>query len=242
MLTHTHISGLNVHLNDIGFDHDVPECFLTVLQRAEEKIAAYAPDMLFQPGHDTFYNRLTSHQKRVALDAAHFMKTIDYPQKTVHAIYSSLLIHDIGKIHPDYNDPYIWNRPTKAEAHAEKPEKQKHTLRGVDFFNQLIKETCPELSDHPHMDITRAIIMLHHERINGQGYPYQIADLPEWLQIVGIVDTYDGDAILRGGQTPRTPEQILFRMSGQAEDAPKFIEAFNEDLLEAYTSYKLEHS
>ncbi len=76
------------------------------------------------------------------------------------------------------------------------------------------------------------IILAHHERIDGKGYPRGLAgdDIPELARIISVADTYD---VMTARDSYRTPTssheaiQELRRVSGKQLDA-RFVEVFIE--------------
>jgi putative nucleotidyltransferase with HDIG domain len=76
------------------------------------------------------------------------------------------------------------------------------------------------------------IILAHHERIDGKGYPRGLAgdDIPELARIISVADTYD---VMTARDSYRTPTssyeaiQELRRVAGKQLDA-RFVEVFIE--------------
>jgi putative nucleotidyltransferase with HDIG domain len=76
------------------------------------------------------------------------------------------------------------------------------------------------------------IILAHHERIDGKGYPRGLAgdDIPELARIISVADTYD---VMTARDSYRTPTssyeaiQELRRVAGKQLDA-RFVEVFVE--------------
>jgi HD-GYP domain-containing protein (c-di-GMP phosphodiesterase class II) len=76
------------------------------------------------------------------------------------------------------------------------------------------------------------IILAHHERIDGKGYPRGLAgdDIPELARIISVADTYD---VMTARDSYRTPistyeaMQELRRVAGKQLD-PRFVEVFIE--------------
>ena len=76
------------------------------------------------------------------------------------------------------------------------------------------------------------IILAHHERVDGKGYPRGLAgdDIPELARIISVADTYD---VMTARDSYRTPVstyeamQELRRVAGKQLDA-RFVEVFIE--------------
>lgn len=84
-------------------------------------------------------------------------------------------LHDIGKIGVSKE---VLNKPGKLTA-VEFDEVKQHTVFGYNILKALEQ---PELLD---------ITLLHHERIDGKGYPYGRRDYPLLVHIMQISDVWD---------------------------------------------------
>ena len=179
--------------------------------------------------------KFAAHHMRVAADGLGFFMHLGYSMACCLNIKSALLIHDIGKTH-DLYDPSIWTLATRPNE-EERAEKRLHTRRGVDLLDQAVKGT--PIEDHKHIDLCRAVILYHHERLNGSMYENR-TDLPLWLQAVSIVDTFDGDRVRHPHQDHRrSPQETIERMMAEGDDGEKYEGAFDHDLLEKFAEYKL---
>jgi putative nucleotidyltransferase with HDIG domain len=86
------------------------------------------------------------------------------------------------------------------------------------------------------------IILAHHERIDGKGYPRGLEgdDIPELARIISVADTYD---VMTARDSYRTPTssyeaiQELRRVSGKQLDA-RFVEVFIELLEDQDVSFR----
>jgi HD-GYP domain-containing protein (c-di-GMP phosphodiesterase class II) len=89
------------------------------------------------------------------------------------------LIHDIGKM---LIPQEIYHKPGKLSEN-EFIEMQNHTLYGY----KILKETLKFEKD------TAEIALLHHERMDGLGYPNQLSEnkIPIFAKIVGVTDVFD---------------------------------------------------
>ena len=100
-------------------------------------------------------------------------------------IYDSSILHDIGKVGiPDH----ILLKPG-----ALTPEEfeviKTHTVIGYDS----LKEPSEELGENSFLDMAKDIILYHHERWDGKGYPHRLEGnkIPLSARIVSIGDVYD---------------------------------------------------
>lgn len=89
------------------------------------------------------------------------------------------ILHDIGKMKVDNK---ILNKPAKL-TYEEFEEMKKHPLYGYD----IVKE-AQEISED-----TKKAILLHHERTDGSGYPYNLPEnrISLYAKVIAIADTYD---------------------------------------------------
>ena len=105
----------------------------------------------------------------------------------IENIFVFSVLHDIGKIGlPDC----ILLKPgclTEEEYSIMKT----HTLKGKLLINQLLDDF--ELSAMPHIDILRNIAELHHEAMDGSGYPYgrKAENIPIEARIIAVADIFD---------------------------------------------------
>ncbi len=110
-------------------------------------------------------------------------------------IATGALLHDIGKV--GIKDEVLL-KPSKL-SESEMKEMKKHPLIGknlldtVDFFKE-----------------TSDIALLHHERIDGKGYPFGLVgkDIPDYVKIVAISDSFDAMFSERVYKTKMTIEEI----------------------------------
>lgn len=96
-------------------------------------------------------------------------------------------LHDIGK----YRIPDNILFSTKRFTDQERQVMNKHPEYGVGIVEEMQKHFGFEESDD--IFILKNIILYHHERIDGKGYPYQITanDIPLEARIVAVADVFD---------------------------------------------------
>lgn len=99
-------------------------------------------------------------------------------KETVHDISVGCLLHDLGlrNLTIEYQEQDINTLSEK-----ELIEYKKHPVYG---YNALKNEKW--LSN-----ISKEIVLCHHERINGSGYPLQASEISYETKIVGVCDTFD---------------------------------------------------
>jgi putative nucleotidyltransferase with HDIG domain len=135
-------------------------------------------------------------------------------------VHSAALLHDIGKfVLPDS----ILKSGRRRLSDAEWEEIKKHPYEGARIVSQI--DGYQPIGE---------IILAHHERIDGEGYPRGLAgdEIPELARVISVADTYD---VMTARDTYREPvssyEAVieLRRVSGTQLDA-RFVEAFVEVL------------
>ncbi len=101
---------------------------------------------------------------------------LDYD--TVHDIGVGCLLHDIGLRYILVD--YVGIDPDSMKE-KDSVEYKKHTVYGYSDFKA---ETWLN-------DLSKQIILSHHERIDGSGYPLKITDIPVPVEIAAICDLFD---------------------------------------------------
>jgi len=118
------------------------------------------------------------HQNRVAALAASIAERMNIPADRVLAIYISGLIHDLGMMAVPSDIICKSDRLSALELELIKmhPQTGFDILKDMDFYLPITK-----------------IILQHHERINGSGYPkgLKIEDILVEARIVAVADTID---------------------------------------------------
>jgi putative nucleotidyltransferase with HDIG domain len=140
----------------------------------------------------------------------------DSEQRLVH---TAALYHDVGKV-------MFADRMFKAGKLTDEEWEivKRHPERGAELVGHL-----------PNHEDVAAIILAHHERIDGRGYPRGLAgeDIPRLSRMISIADTYD---VMTGRDSYRQPvssaEAIeeLRRVSGSQLDGG-LVELFVERVL-----------
>lgn len=100
------------------------------------------------------------------------------PVKSIHDIGVACLLHDIGLRYQTYD---FSDKDLNELSDYEVSEYKKHPIYG---YSALKDENW--LSD-----LSKDIILMHHERINGSGYPLKARNIPLECRIVSICDAFD---------------------------------------------------
>jgi putative nucleotidyltransferase with HDIG domain len=106
-------------------------------------------------------------------------KKLGYPLKQIKKLAMGALLHDIGK--SQINNDLI-NKQEKL-SDDEFMELKNHSIYGY----EMVKDDCL-LSPH-----AKSIIKLHHEKLDGTGYPSGLGheSIPEFVRVITICDMFD---------------------------------------------------
>jgi len=159
------------------------------------------------------------HTERLASHGVLVARQMALGGDTLESVRVGALVHDIGKIGvPDS----ILRKPGKLT-----PEEYEIIKR-----HPLIGDKI--LAPIPQLQAARAVILAHHERWDGTGYPYGIAgeDIPIAARIVSVVDAFDAITETRVYHTGESAVRALeeLRRCRGAQFDPKVVDAFFEVL------------
>ncbi len=143
------------------------------------------------------------HSDRVSATSVVIARQMRLHDTDVDVIRLGALLHDIGKI--GVADGILQKRgPLTVEEYDQirrHPALGAHILRHVSFLE-------------PHVEI----VELHHERPDGQGYPFGLRgdDIPLAARIVHVADAYDAMTSARAYRSSRPPEAALAELRDHA--------------------------
>ncbi|WMC91089.1 HD-GYP domain-containing protein [Kineothrix sp. MB12-C1] len=100
------------------------------------------------------------------------------PQKKIHDISVASLLHDLGHRYLIIN---YANQDVNELPAIELAEYKKHPIYG---YSALKRE--PWISE-----LSKTIILYHHEKLDGSGYPLRATDIPLEARIVNVCDSFD---------------------------------------------------
>ena len=155
----------------------------------------------------------------------HSLKVADFVMKLIEnepfnnheqkLIYEAALLHDIGKINIDKNILFKESSFTQIEFE----EMKKHSLYGYEII----------LSNLNDEKIAR-IVLEHHERCDGSGYPYHKSSNEILIEskIIAIADSYDAMKSKRRYKESLSDKEIIKIFS---EDKNKYDQYFLEKML-----------
>lgn len=140
---------------------------------------------------------LLEHSINVAILMSVFATYLDYPKAVVQELTLGALLHDIGKI----NVPAaILNKPGKLSG-DEWAEMKRHVVYG-----EAVLFNSDGMSE-----IAKSICSLHHERLDGTGYPLglQASDISAYGRMGAIVDVYDALTATRCYHRGLSPAKVM---------------------------------
>lgn len=119
------------------------------------------------------------------------------PEDTIRSIGVGCLLHDIGL---RYLTISYENQDISKLSSMELAEYKKHTVYG---YSALKDESWIS-------DISKSIILYHHERMDGTGYPLKSKDIPYECRIVNVCDAFDEMICGIGCEPVKVHEAIEF--------------------------------
>jgi putative nucleotidyltransferase with HDIG domain len=157
------------------------------------------------------------HSAAVARYSRAIAQRAGYSRREEELVHIAALLHDIGKfILPDRilkaNVPLTDEDWMLIRRH---PQQGARVVSSLDGYGPVAE-----------------VILAHHERIDGKGYPRGLAgdDIPELSRIISVADTYDVMTARDSYRTPMSSHDAIVelrRVAGKQLDA-RFVEVFNE--------------
>ena len=154
------------------------------------------------------------HSERVSYYARIIAEPFELPSDELETLELGALMHDVGKIGiPDA----VLNKPGKLT------EEEHRIIQLHPTYADQILRRAPEL------DLVRKVVVHHHERWDGKGYPYQLQgeNIPFLSRIVSMADCWDAmvsDRIYRRGMDPLVALERCKAISG-TQIEPRIVEA-----------------
>lgn len=189
------------------------------LERRSKQLASFQVGMLSAMLRtlDLRDQMTARHSAAVARYSRAIAQRAGYSRQEEELVHIAALLHDIGKfILPDRilkaNVPLTDEDWMLIRRH---PQQGARVVSSLDGYGPVAE-----------------IILAHHERIDGKGYPRGLAgdDIPELARIISVADTYDVMTARDSYRTPistREAMQELRRVAGKQLD-PRFVEVFIE--------------
>lgn len=143
------------------------------------------------------------HSGRVAKYSVFIGKELGLDEKELDRLRISALLHDVGKIGVD---DQVLKKPGKLTDEEFELMKQ-HPVKGANIMRPVaqLKEMLPGIE-------------LHHEFLNGKGYPYGLKgdEIPLMARIIAVADTFDAMTTNRPYQTAMEQDYAIERIRSLA--------------------------
>ncbi len=139
------------------------------------------------------------HSKRVSKTAVYLARKFSFSSKDIEMVKIAGLLHDLGKLSiPDY----ILDKAAPLD------QKEFRIIQQHTYFTRLLLDRIKGFENISEM------ASLHHEKINGRGYPFRIgeADIPVGARILAVSDVFSAlleDRPYRKGFLPEKISEIL---------------------------------
>jgi HD-GYP domain-containing protein (c-di-GMP phosphodiesterase class II) len=180
----------------LGKNIDVQEARKLVSQLAENVVTnPTALLWLTQLKNKDEYTSL--HSLNVCVLSLFFGRSMQLDSEKLHTLGLGALLHDVGKL---LVPSEVLNKPGRLTP-AEYGVMQQHTVFGYDLMKNR-GELSPEALN---------IVIQHHERLDGSGYPNRLDDnkISLFSKLVSIVDVYDAVTSKRVYHDETTPYKAL---------------------------------
>ncbi|MCK4308200.1 response regulator [candidate division WOR-3 bacterium] len=150
------------------------------LEKSKKRLQKTMEDIIYTIGKiaETRDPYTSGHQKNVSQIAIFIAQEMKLPQDKIEGVRIASLVHDIGKISLPAE---ILNKPTKL-SEIEYSLIKEHSQTGYDILKSI---------DFPWP--VAEIVLQHHERLNGSGYPQGLKgdDILLEAKIIGVVDVVE---------------------------------------------------
>lgn len=123
-------------------------------------------------------------------------------EEQIRQLGVAAILHDLGKL---CVDKAILNKPTNL-SNSDWCVMQMHPVWGAQFAN--VSEPI------------KKAICAHHERLNGQGYPYGLAGdaIPLLARIISVADVYDALTSVRPYRDPWAPADVIVYLEDNVDE------------------------
>jgi putative nucleotidyltransferase with HDIG domain len=200
------------------FNHmteDLERFVLDLKRAAEENRALFMGSIQMLAGAVDEKDPYTrGHSDRVTRFSTDLAKELGMTEAEIEVVKIAAQLHDVGKIGIEDR---ILKKPG-ALTPDEYEIMKTHTTRGANILRpvQQLKEMIPGIE-------------LHHESLDGRGYPFGLKgdEIPLAPRIIGVADTFDAMTTNRPYQAARPPEYALKIIQSLAKTKfdPKVVDA-----------------
>jgi putative nucleotidyltransferase with HDIG domain len=167
-----------------------------------------------------------SHSLNVSLMSIIIAKWLNLSESEIDEIATAGLLHDIGKTRISEN---LLLKPGKLTA-EEFEEIKKHTVLGYMMMDNITDATLN----------MKYSVLMHHEKIDGSGYPIGATDeeIPLFPKIIAIADIYDAMTSNRSYRNRMCPFEVIknFEMQTFGKLDTKVLTVFLKNIANSYMS------
>ncbi|MFM2642155.1 HD domain-containing phosphohydrolase [Vibrio chagasii] len=156
------------------------------------------------------------HTLRVCLLSYSFGEYLEFNEEQLELIFDSALVHDLGKL-------------GTPDAVLHKAGKLTPVERQV--MNRHVGESYSMTLEIPELELASILGSLHHERWDGNGYPFRLkgSEIPLIGQVLALVDTWDAmtsNRAYRKGMPTDKALRILFEERLKGQFNPRLVDKF----------------
>ena len=167
-------------------------------------------DIVDMRDHYTF-----EHSRRVAEMSAELARRLRLSDDQVETIYLAARVHDVGKI--GVSSEILYKQGPLND--AEWKEMRSHSEAGAKLIDKF-----------PDFKGTHDLILHHHERYDGKGYPQGLAgeQIPFGARVIAVADSYDAMTTQRPYRAPLSRADMLeqLRLGRGTQFDPRALDAF----------------
>lgn len=192
-----------------------------VVDELVETLTAESSALVHIAGIKSYDDYTYHHSLSVAVLSIAIGRNLGLPEEALKVLGRSAMLHDIGKILVPVD---LINKPGRL-SDTEFRIIQQHPELGREYLAKLNAVD----------DNIRAGVLLHHEKLDGTGYPggRKGRDLPFISRVIGIADVYDAVTSYRAYRKPMPPAEALELIMGEPGFDHDIVKAFI-DKLEPY--------
>lgn len=209
--TFNHSPGAGINKGVIDKSRDLVS---RIISQADKKDDSVFEAVTQLNNMDEFYYH---HSMNVAIIASILGSRLDFKPEMKTAMGVGGLFHDIG-----------FSSVSKDILHkAQHSDEEFDIIKGHTHVGYKFVEKNPNMHD-----IEKRILLLHHERADGEGYPYGFdkdhiqASVPMEVRMLGLVDFYVSLTVPKPGEVPLSPRDAIRYMLNRIHADYKSVYSF----------------
>ncbi len=155
------------------------------------------------------------HSKRVAEYALMAANRLNLPESLKHSIEYAAILHDIGKL--AISDEILNKSGNLTESERE-------------TINRHAEIGCNLIKDIPFLEEASWLVLFHHERFDGSGYPHHIKGraIPVGARLIAVADAFDNMTTPHAYRAALDKKQALVELNRHVREqfCPVAVKAF----------------